>query len=137
MFGSVMQLVLSVALLFSGATAQTSSDWRARYGLPESERYVVDSGVMMTVFYSPDGRACRAIIEPKKPPSREGFEQLLAKIIPLGERGRKIRSIGLSSSANRIESEEFDRVSIALIRRDQEITAAKIYWKGVTCRLPE
>jgi hypothetical protein len=136
-FASAMQLVLFAVLLFPLATAQASSDWRSRYGLPESERYVVDSGTMMTVFYSPDGRTCRAIIEPKKPPSREGIEQLLAKIIPLGERGKKIRSIGLSSSANRIESEDFDRVSIALIRRDQEITAAKIYWKGVSCRFPE
>jgi hypothetical protein len=40
------------------------NDCRARYGPPEAETYIVRDGIVLTVFYSGQGRACKAVIDP-------------------------------------------------------------------------
>lgn len=52
-------------LIASVAAAQTASDFSARYGYPDVERFVVRTGITMTASYAEDRSVCEMVIEPK------------------------------------------------------------------------
>jgi hypothetical protein len=142
--------VISLATLFLClplALSQVSTDWRKRYGQPASERYVIRDQILMTVFYSQEGRTCKAIVEPAKPQPPGSFEEVLNEIIPIGDRGKEISSLGLTTGAlTAIAYTDYERVRISLASSGEgttkgattgNIVLATIEWHGVQCKLPE
>lgn len=134
-------------LFLPHAFSQVSSDWQNHYGLPASERYLIHDGIIMTVFYSEEGRTCKLILELAKPQPPASFNRILDEIIPLNERGKEIHSIGLSTGPFAgISSVDYERVRIASVSSATavaegattgNIISATIYWKGVQCRLSQ
>lgn len=126
----VMVLILAGQL----GSAQSPSEWHKRYGQPEAERYALPNDFVLTVFYSPVGQTCKAKIEQAKSQSQSSFDEALNEILPPSERGKKIRSMGLS---NVVGFTEYERVTVSLypVSREspQEIKSAVILWHGVAC----
>jgi hypothetical protein len=86
--------IISLAMFLSLplALSQVSSDWTKRYGPPAAERHLLRDGVILTVFYSNEGRTCKADLELTRPQPFASFDSVLNDIISLNERGREIRS---------------------------------------------
>ena len=136
-------LFLCLPLVFP----QVSSDWRKRYGPPASERYIIHDEILTTVFYSQEGRTCKAIIEPAKPQPPGSFEEVLNEIIPVSDRGKRIDALGLSSGAlTAINYTDYERVRISLAKSGEgapttattgNVVWATIEWHGVQCKMPE
>lgn len=130
----ILFLFATVAMSSQCGGAQQSSEWHKRYGQPLAERYALQDGFVLTVSYSPTGKTCRVMVESAKPQARTTFERLLNEIVPPTERGKKLRSIGLS---NLVGSTEYERVTVSLYpaSRDnqEEIKSAIIYWHGIQC----
>ena len=129
-------------------TTQVSGDWHKRFGAPQSERYILHDGTSLTVVYSQEGRTCKALIESPEPDSERSAAHatenriygILREVIPLGERGREIRSIGLMSSVNGIGSMEYERVTISVVQKGSGAASgpsAIVRWNGVKCRPPD
>jgi hypothetical protein len=143
-------LVMSLAVLFFGlpsALSQVSSDWLNRYGPPAAESYVIRDGIVMMVFYSEEGRTCKADIRAAKAQPPASVEEVLTEIVPLSDRGKELISIGLTSGPfAAITSTFYERVRISLVHSGEKtangettdlIVSATIYWQGVQCKLPE
>jgi hypothetical protein len=115
-------------------TAQVSGDWQRRYGQPVAERYALNNGFILTVFYSPARQTCRVTVEPTKPELQITFDNMLNEIIPLKERGKKIRVMEFSGL---IGTTKYERVTIAIYPESRanydEIKSATVYWEGVSC----
>jgi hypothetical protein len=130
----ILFLSATFAISSQHGRAQVSSDWHKRYGQPVAERYALQDGFVLTVSYSSTGRTCKVMMESAKPQSRSTFERSLDEIVPPTERGKKLRSIGLS---NRLGSTEYERVTVSLYpasrENQEEIKSAIIYWHGIQC----
>lgn len=143
--GTVVQqsrLVILFVILLSLQTvnAQVSNDWSKRYGPPAAESYLLHDGVVMTVYYSAEGKTCKIEILPFKTKAPDELERILLEIVPVSARGKEISSIGLTSSANGIASRTYERVSIASTDSQGPagvMQSAIVRWKGVQCILPE
>lgn len=142
----VSVITLAMLLCLPLALSQVSSDWRKRYGPPTAERYLIRDEAIMTVFYSEDGRTCKADVQLTKPQPLERFDAVLNEIIPLTERGKEIRLIGLTSSLNGIASMDYEQVHISVNSSGQgttkgattgNVVSAIISWKAVPCKLAE
>src|SRR5580704_7508916 len=55
-------LFLSITIV---AAAQNASDFTARYGYSDAERFVVRPGITLLASYAEDRTACEMIIDPK------------------------------------------------------------------------
>jgi hypothetical protein len=55
-----------IAIALTAATPQTSTDYYARYGEPDAERFVVRPDLVLSVEYGADGAACKMRIEPRQ-----------------------------------------------------------------------
>ena len=122
------------------ANAQVSNDWRKRYGPPAAESYIVHDGIVMTAYYSAEGKTCKIEILPFKSKAPDGLEKMLQEIVPVNERGKEISSIGLTSSANGIASRVYEHVSISSTDsqgRAGVMESATVRWKGIKCIMPE
>jgi hypothetical protein len=115
-------------------TAQVSDDWQRRFGQPVAERYALIHGFILTVFYSSARQTCKVTVEPTKPESQITFDNMLNEIVPMQERGKKVRSIEFSGL---IASIKYERVTITLYPESRgnydEIKSAIIAWEGVSC----
>lgn len=58
-------LPLLFLLIANATVAQTASDFSARYGYPEVERFVVRPGITIMASYAEDRSVCEMVIEPK------------------------------------------------------------------------
>ena len=144
MFQRSTSIIIVLTVLFLSlpfGAAQMSGDWRKHYGPPEAERYIVRDAITITVFYSGEGRTCKAVIEAAKLQPPNIFEDLLNEVTPPSTRGKRVRSIGLSSSANGLGVREYERVTISLITTAQGdakgVQSATIQWKEVQCKSPK
>ncbi|HEV2963442.1 MAG TPA: hypothetical protein VG649_16560 [Candidatus Angelobacter sp.] len=65
----------------------------------------------------------------------------MKEIIPLSERGKEVRSIGLGGIGGGIESMLYERVNISVATTDQgpaaNIQSATISWSRVQCKYGE
>jgi hypothetical protein len=142
--------VISTAMLFLHlplAIPQASSDWTKRYGSPAAERYVIRDGIVVTVFYSEEGRTCKADIRPVKPQPPSGFEEVLNEIVPVGARGFKVSSFIIKTGGlNAIAYTDYQRVRISVASTGDgtasgattgNIVSATIEWLGIQCKLQE
>jgi MarR family len=89
------------------AAAQTASDFTARYGYSDAERFVVRPEIVMTAKYTEDRTACEMLIEPEPSIRRPDKDHSMAadtvskvidELIPVSERGillsRGIENVG-------------------------------------------
>ena len=147
MFQGAIPLISSAMLFLCLplAVPQASSDWTMRYGSPAVERYAIRDGVVMTVFYSEEGRTCKADVEPAKPQTSLSFDEVLNEIIPMGDRGKQIRALGLTTGLTGIAYADYERVRISVVSAGRgatnmapgNVVSATIVWEGVKCKLPE
>ena len=136
-----LSIVLTVLFsVLAAGTTQVGNDWRARYGSPVGEIYMIHDGTMLTIFYSGEGKACKVTVEPKTPMLYDEFENLLQEIIPLGDRGKRINSVGLGNNFGGLVAELYERVNISLSTTADgsaiKVESAAIKWKEIECKLP-
>lgn len=101
-----------------------TGQFRARFGRPNMERYIVRPDLMLTVEYGSDGAACQLILEPyrsllKEPNpdkliSRDAVTEIFDQIVPPSARGTEIGpDVTVVSSAISIEGTLWKNISIA------------------------
>ena len=98
----MLRTVLSLLFLLLAiiVAAQTASDFTARYGDPDVERFVVRPGITLMVAYGTDQVACQIVVEPRHPiiprdePAKymrpEVVTEILDEVLPEAERGELI-----------------------------------------------
>jgi hypothetical protein len=139
---------LFLAYLF--ANPQSSSDLRSRYGGPDMERFVVRSGIGLTVEYGSDGLACEMLIEPPLPiihgdeqtlfMSAEGVTRVLDDVVPTGTRGLKIGNAVSQMGRNKQELIQYENLSISrstdegVPLRDEREIRAMVNFNRDVCR---
>jgi hypothetical protein len=93
-----------IRLLLVGAltvvTPQTSTEFHARYGQPDAERFAVRPDLTLSVEYGSDGSACKMRIEPRhslihaswsNPPApTEEVTDVLNEVAPQESRGKEL-----------------------------------------------
>ncbi len=101
----------------------TSQDLRDRYGRPDIERFTAGPGISLTVEYASDHRACQMKIEPTQPlihpmtasdtvmPEAE-VTKILEEVVPVGSRGKLIKTGGFQASCGLGNLTEYEKVSI-------------------------
>ena len=103
---TVLRLLFLPFAIF--AAAQTGSDFTARYGYPDAERFVVRPGIVMTAKYAEDRTTCEMLIEPepsvRQPDDKDQsmavgtVSKIIDELIPVSERGillnRSIEDLG-------------------------------------------
>lgn len=55
-----------IAVAIAAATPQTPTEYSARYGKPDAERFVVRPDLVLSVEYGADGAACKMRIAPRQ-----------------------------------------------------------------------
>ena len=122
-------------------TTQVENDWRARYGPPMGEIYTIHEGTVLRIFYSGEGKICKAIVEPKMAMLYDDFENLLQEIAPVGDRGKQTNLVSLGNSFGGVVAELYERVNISLSTTADgsniKVESATVNWKGIECKLPE
>jgi len=128
---------------------QASSEFHARYGQPDLERFVLRPDVTLTAEYGPDGKACIFTIEPRQgatstptfdPPrmSEEGTLELLNEVAPPETRGTKRKgtaSTQLSCGATTIDAYEDATIAIshAGCERPKQVQRATVNFRRPGC----
>lgn len=89
-----------VALALTAAVPQTSTEFYARYGRPDAERFVVRPDLMLSVEYGDDNEACRMRIEPRhnltqsssgdRPAPIDEITAVLNEVVPPEARGKEL-----------------------------------------------
>ena len=129
-------------MLLQGQTESSpiTNDRRNKYGPCAAETYFIRDMALMTVYYSNEGTTCTVKIPEFNTKSLDSLEKLLEEVAPLRERGREIRSIGLTSGQNGISSCLYDRVAISSTTSQEPdgfTVSATVRWSGIDCILPE
>jgi hypothetical protein len=151
-------MVRTVLLLFFVgfaliAAAQTTTDFTARYGDPDVERFVVRPGIALTVEYGSDTTACQMVIEPMHSIVRrdtavkymrpEVVTQILDEVLPESDRGTQLRRLVTKSGCNAFEITDYENAIIVRTTHtcdlpNPEIAGeATIARKGLSCRAIE
>ena len=100
-----------------------TGEFRARFGRPNMERYIVRPDLMLTVEYGSDRAACQLILEayrpllkepnPDKLISRDAVTEIFDQIVPSSARGAEIGpAVAVVSSAISIEGTLWKNISI-------------------------
>jgi hypothetical protein len=115
-------LLLPLLLALVPAT-QTATDFAARYGNPDAERFVVRPGITMTVAYGDDQSACQMVIEPahsiirRDEPAKymrpDVVTAILDEVLPPPDRGAQLRRLVTKSGCNDIEITEYENATIS------------------------
>lgn len=86
--------------MLTAATPETSTEFHARYGEPDAERFAVSPDLMLSVEYGADGSACKMRIELRHNPfhslrdgppvTTEHMMGVLNEVVPQGSRGKEL-----------------------------------------------
>lgn len=101
----------------------TTGEFRARFGRPSMDRFIVRPDLMLTGEYGSDGAVCQLILEPSRPLlqmpnpdkliSRDAVTEIFDQIVPPSRRGTEIGpAVTTVSSAISIEGTLWKNVSI-------------------------
>jgi hypothetical protein len=117
--------ILARSFLVAAASfvlAPSSQDLHNRYGEPDVERFIVRSGIGLTVQYGSDHLACQALIEPpqplihqeEQPPlmSSDGVSEVLEQVAPASMRGNEIFNSISSIGCSEVRITEYDNIAI-------------------------
>jgi hypothetical protein len=134
-------LFASVLLTFSClcASGQTSASLEAKYG-PPIKAYEIRPGVLMTVDYADDGRACQMVIE-RRHTTKEGVnldstlsvrlvKELIDELVPVAERGDESKFYGLTIYPTEVTNYSYENASIHLYGNKALI----IEWENRGCK---
>ena len=101
---------------------QITSDFAARYGAPDVQRFVVRPGITLTVAYGTDQAACQMVIEPRHSILRrnesakymrpEVVTEILEEVLPQADRGTQLRRTVTKSGCNDFEVIEYENATI-------------------------
>jgi hypothetical protein len=131
------------------ADAQTASDFTARYGYPDAQRFVVRSGITLMVAYGTDQAACQMVIEPRHPiiprdePAKymrpEVVTEILDEVLPEAERVELILRTVTKSGCNDYETADYQNFTISRFRHNCRLPnpeiegAATVRRKSLSC----
>jgi len=143
--GYVPVLILLIA---SVAASQTASDFSARYGYPEVERFVVQPGITMTASYAEDRSVCEMVIEPQhsihKPADEaksmpaDAVSEMIDELVPRSQRGILLDHMIESMGAQELQVAIYQNVTInRLFSRNlpanHDLTRATVVRKDSAC----
>jgi hypothetical protein len=117
----IVAWLLFIALALVPAT-QTATDFTARYGNPDAERFIVRPGITLMVAYGTDQAACQMVIEPRHSIIRgnesakymrsEVVTEILDEVLPQPDRGMQLSRVVTKSGCNDFEIIEYENASI-------------------------
>ena len=135
-------------LIANAAFAQTASDFSARYGYPEVERFVVRPGITVMASYAGDRSACEMVIEPKRSIPRRAVDeqsmsadaasQIIDELIPRSERGILLDHAIENMGASELQVAIYQNVTISRyysrnLPANQDLTSATVVRKDSAC----
>ena len=100
---------------------QTASDFTARYGDPDAERFVVRPRITLMASYADDRTACEMLIETEHPIQQSGKEQsmstatvsrIIEELVPESERGVLLFRMNESMGASELQVADYQNVTI-------------------------
>jgi hypothetical protein len=142
-----MKILLILLLGCSSLFAQTKDDLRKKFGEPVSETFVVQSGIIVTVSYSENGRV-REMLLMRQPPSNfikskqkpinyDVLRKVINELVPRQERGKSIGNsflslICLPNNDCAGSSESYEKLEIYYNAGKDGANYAVIQWKKET-----
>jgi hypothetical protein len=145
-----MKIIIVMLLSCLSVMAQESSDLKQKYGVPQSEIYLMRPDVYLTVTHAKNGQVCEMLISPETPTkSLNGrtyktfgskvLSGLIDELVPINQRGKFIKGgvmnvncldCSYSGDVNEYESVVIFRAKSA--QKNQE-RYAEIRWKSAAC----
>jgi len=123
---SRIHLLLFLVLSAIVAPGQTADDFKARYGYPDVERFLVRPGVTLMARYATDRTACEMLIEPirsiilREEPTKymrpEVMTEIIDEVLPQGVRGKLLLNTVTNSGCNELETLDYENVTIRRFR---------------------
>lgn len=121
------------------ASGQTSAALEAKYGTP-IKAYEIRPGVIMTVDYADDGRACQMAVE-RRHTTKEGVnlsstlpdrlvKELIDELVPAAERGQESKFYGLTIYPMGVTDYSYENASIKFYGGEVLI----INWENRGCK---
>ena len=114
----------------------TATDLHARYGDPDMERFVVRSGITLTVTYGVDQAACQMLVEPKgliiprdesaKYMRPEDVTEIIDEILPEADRGELLLHFVTKSGCNDYETIDHQNVTVSRFRHKCDLPKPEI-----------
>jgi hypothetical protein len=114
----------------------TATDLHTRYGDPDMERFVVRSGIALTVTYGADQAACQMLVEPKgsiiprDEPAKymrpEVVTEIIDEIFPEADRGKLLLRFVTKSGCNDYETINYQNVAVSRFRHKCELPKPEI-----------
>ena len=129
--------------------AQTADDFAARYGYPNSEKFLIRPEITLTAKYRENHAACEMLIEPRnsgqlqstKEPSMATatVSKIIDELIPRWQRGILLNHLIESMGAAEYQVFEYQNVTIGrqfvrYLPANQDETSATIVRKDRVCR---
>ena len=150
-----MRVLAPCLLILTGSlsVAQTSQEFRSRYGAPYIEKFLARPGISLTAEYGSDGQICHLLIEPRQSliheeqqgvyMSSEAVTEILNEIVPLETRGKEtLRAFTSRGGCNRYEFVEYENVSIGRathnclpLKSEREMSARVIFKRAICSNL--
>jgi hypothetical protein len=136
---------LSLLALASPLHAQSPSDLRQRYGAPVGESYLVRPGIVATVTYTADGRACEVEIDPVHRRGAAGapgagmapevVDELIEELAPGWARGALQQAWDAEAGRRGGRGGEYEHAYVIALTQDEGrgITHVTITWKDAPC----
>jgi hypothetical protein len=116
-------LGLAAMLLLSGlslkVTAQTPQEFKERYGPPQSGIYTVRAGIGARIAFDAANQAAEIDVAPLRSDaplsamSATEAAKILDEIMPVSQRGKILKKAGFVASCVSVQTEDYERVSIA------------------------
>lgn len=143
---SLLQFVLVLSAV--GVAAQSTTELQSKYGSP-LDAFVIRPGLLMTVKYAAEGKVCEMyIVEARTPGSNIGlrtplsFEtapELIGELVPVSERGKKLRWPVQATGMTMMVFYKYENVSVELVQNllpagGWSDSSLEIKWNNRGCR---
>jgi hypothetical protein len=93
-------VLIFITVILAAASPQTSSEYHARYGKSDAERFAVRPDVTLSVEYGEDGQACAMRIQPRPRQFQASLNspaapmdkmtEVLDEVVPASTRGKEM-----------------------------------------------
>ena len=105
---------LLLLLFATTAVGQTASDFTARYGYPDAEKFLVRPEITLAAHYGEDRTVCEMLIEPRNSAAMATaiVSEIIDALIPPGQRGIVLNELYESMGAAEAHDVEYQNVTI-------------------------
>jgi len=140
---------LLLLLIATGSAAQTTAQFSASYGDPDSEQFVVSPGIVLMAGYDHEHRdVCAFLIKPKHSMQESGDKEqsmargtvtrIIDELIPQSERGVLLNHLIEDLGASELQTFEYENVVInryfiRYLRANHDERSATVVRKDLTC----